>query len=79
MLVKESLVKIEVCLGQNCKGYGGQDLAAELKQRNMPFIASECRSLCPHAPVVFVDDKVILKANTEDILNKKSTVSIQDI
>ncbi|MDX8381571.1 MAG: (2Fe-2S) ferredoxin domain-containing protein [Ghiorsea sp.] len=60
--------KIEVCLGQNCKPYGGQSLVEELQAKGVPFTTFECRSLCTYAPVVFVDDKAKLKANIEDIL-----------
>ena len=67
MLVKESLVKVEVCLGQNCKGYGGQALADALKQRGIAFTISECRSLCTYAPVVIVDGKAKLKADMQSI------------
>jgi len=54
--------KIEICLGQNCKPYGGQDLADALNKKGVPFTTFDCRSLCTYAPVVFVDDKAKLKA-----------------
>ncbi len=60
-------MKIEICLGQNCRDYGGQSLAAALKKRAIPFNTFECRSLCTYAPVVFVDDKAKLKAKLEDV------------
>ena len=60
-------MKIEVCLGQNCKPYGGQVLANELKAKGIPFSTFECRSLCTYAPVVFVDGKAKLKVNLADI------------
>lgn len=60
--------KIEICLGQNCKPYGGQDLADELKKRGIPFTTFDCRSLCTYAPVVFVEDKAKLKASLDDVL-----------
>jgi len=56
-------VKIEICLGQNCKPYGGQALADELKKQGVPFTTFECRSLCTYAPVVFVDGKAKLRVN----------------
>jgi len=60
--------KIEICLGQNCKPYGGQDLADELKKQGVPFTTFECRSLCTYAPVVFVEGKAKLKASLDEIL-----------
>jgi len=60
--------KIEVCLGQNCKPYGGQAFADALKEKGVAFTTFECRSLCTYAPVMFVDDKAKLKAKIEDIL-----------
>jgi len=60
--------KIEICLGQNCKPYGGQDLADALNKKSVAFTTFECRSLCTYAPVVFVEDKVKLKARVDDIL-----------
>jgi len=59
--------KIEVCLGHNCKPYGGQALADALRDKNIAFTTFECRSLCTYAPVVFVDEKAILKAEIEDV------------
>lgn len=64
------MAKIEVCLGQNCKPYGGQDLVDVLKEKGIPFTTFECRSLCTYAPVVFVDDKAKLKASIDDITLK---------
>ena len=60
-------MKVEVCLGQNCKGYGGQALTDELKAKGIPFTTFECRSLCTYAPVAFVDDKAKLHAELHDI------------
>jgi len=62
--------KIEVCLGQNCKPYGGQALAGALAAQGVPFSTFECRSLCAHAPVAFVDDKAKLKATPEDTIQQ---------
>lgn len=60
-------MKIEVCLGQNCRDYGGHDLAEALKKQEIPFTTFECRSLCTYAPVVFIDDKAKLKTKLEDM------------
>ena len=65
-------MKVEICLGQNCAGYGAERLAQTMKEKALPFTVTECRSLCPHAPIVFIDDKAILKAKAEDILSAKS-------
>ncbi|MDQ7058121.1 MAG: (2Fe-2S) ferredoxin domain-containing protein [Ghiorsea sp.] len=61
-------MKIEVCLGQNCKPYGGQELVDVLREKGIPFTSFECRSLCTYAPVVFVDGKAKLKAKVGDLL-----------
>ncbi|MDQ6979959.1 MAG: (2Fe-2S) ferredoxin domain-containing protein [Ghiorsea sp.] len=61
-------MKIEVCLGQNCKPYGGQELVDVLREKSIPFISFECRSLCTYAPVVFVNGKAKLKASLQDII-----------
>ncbi len=60
-------MKVEVCLGQNCKGYGGQALADALKEKGTSFATFECRGLCTYAPVAFVNDKAKLKATLEDV------------
>ncbi len=60
-------MKVEVCLGQNCKPYGGQALADALKAKGIPFTTFECRGLCTYAPVAFVNDKAKLKATLEDV------------
>lgn len=64
-------MKVEICLGQNCSGYGGDALAKEMKEKGITFTISECRSLCPHAPVVFVDGKAVLKAKLDDVMGCK--------
>jgi NADH:ubiquinone oxidoreductase subunit E len=62
-----AMQKIEICLGQNCKPYGGQALADALEAQGVPVTTFECRSLCTYAPVVFVDDKAKLKATRDDL------------
>ncbi|MDQ7001313.1 MAG: (2Fe-2S) ferredoxin domain-containing protein [Ghiorsea sp.] len=66
-------MKIEVCLGENCKDYGGQALANALQAKGVRFTTFECRSLCTYAPVVFVNDKAKLKATLADVLGSDST------
>ncbi len=60
-------MKIEVCLGQHCKAYGGSALVEALKKRGTAVTITECRSLCPHAPVIFVNDRAKLKVQPGDI------------
>lgn len=67
------VLKIEVCLGENCKDYGGQALADELQAKGVGFTTFECRSLCTYAPVVFVDDKAKLKATLADVSGRDIT------
>ena len=66
-------MKIEVCLGENCKDYGGQALADTLQAKGVGFTTFECRSLCTYAPVVFADDKAKLKSTLVDVLGSDST------
>ena len=61
-------MKIEICLGENCKPYGGQALADELQAKGVGFTTFECRSLCTYAPVVFVDGKAKLRANIDEVV-----------
>jgi NADH:ubiquinone oxidoreductase subunit E len=65
-----AMQKIEICLGQNCKPYGGQALADALKDKGVAFTTFECRGLCTYAPVAFVQDKAKLKAQLSDIIQE---------
>jgi len=67
-LQRRSLVTIEICLGQNCKAYGGQALAEVLTEKGVPFQVFECRSLCTYAPVAFVAGKAKLRATLDDVV-----------
>lgn len=61
---------IKVCHGPRCRDYGGEALAAKLKALGMDSEAGECRSLCPHSPVVHVNNKFIPGASIDDIIER---------
>ncbi|MES0372528.1 MAG: (2Fe-2S) ferredoxin domain-containing protein [Mariprofundaceae bacterium] len=61
---------VEVCHGPKCSDFGGRDLSKELDALGIHSFAGDCRSLCPHAPVVLVDDRLITKATATKILEK---------
>jgi len=60
-------MKIEICHGQNCRDYGGKALAAELDNMTIAYAVIPCRSLCPHAPVVFIDNRLRLKVTAAEL------------
>jgi len=68
MTKHEGVKHIEICLGMNCRDNGGKELIAVLKAHDLPYTVSACRSLCPHAPVVFIDGKLCLKASVSDCI-----------
>ena len=64
-------MKVELCSGRYCQGAGAQELAKALAEQGIPFEQTECRSLCPHAPVMFVDRRARLKVAVEDVVKLK--------
>ncbi|MFC1536805.1 (2Fe-2S) ferredoxin domain-containing protein [Pseudomonadota bacterium] len=62
--------KIKVCHGARCLDYGGQALAAEMKSVGLESEAGECQSLCPHSPVVHLNEKLIPKASIDKIIEQ---------
>ena len=62
--------KIQVCHGPRCRDYGGSDLAARLKELGMDAKTGECQSLCPHSPVVHVNEQFIPKASIDEIVER---------
>jgi len=66
----DSKKKIKVCHGDRCRDYGGQALAAELKSVGLDSEAGECQSLCPHSPVVHLNEKFIPKASIDEIIEQ---------
>jgi len=61
---------IEVCHGPQCSDYGGRLLSEELNVLGMKTAAGDCRSQCPHAPVVLVDNRLIPKATLESVIEQ---------
>ena len=61
---------IEVCHGPKCSDFGGRELSDELDAFDIQSFAGDCRSQCPHAPVVFVDDRLITKATVEKVIER---------
>lgn len=59
-------MEVSVCLGQNCINEG-KLLAKNMKDAEIIFSVSTCRSLCTYAPIVFIDAKAKLKATLDDI------------
>jgi NADH:ubiquinone oxidoreductase subunit E len=66
----DNRIEIKVCHGPRCRDYGGEALATKLKALGMDSEAGECRSLCPHSPVVHVNDKFIPGASIDEIIER---------
>ncbi|MDQ6992025.1 MAG: (2Fe-2S) ferredoxin domain-containing protein [Mariprofundus sp.] len=58
---------IEVCHGPQCSDYGGRKLSEELAAMGLDAVAGDCRSQCPNAPVVFVENRMITKATASKV------------
>lgn len=63
---------IEVCHGPKCSDFGGRELSKELDALGIESSAGDCRSQCPHAPVVFINDRMVTKATVEKTLGEIS-------
>jgi len=61
---------IEVCLGPKCSDFGSRELSKELDALGIQSSAGDCRSQCPHAPVVFINDRMIPKATIEKVMER---------
>ncbi len=64
-------MKVEVCFGSYCQAAGARCLAEELEHQGVRFETTGCRSLCPHAPVLVVDQRARLKVSVSDIAKLK--------
>ncbi|MDX8405777.1 MAG: (2Fe-2S) ferredoxin domain-containing protein [Mariprofundus sp.] len=60
-----TLPTIEVCHGPQCSDLGGRALATELEACGLHTIAGDCRSQCPNAPLVLVDNRMITHATAQ--------------
>jgi len=61
--------RLGICHGPRCGDYGGRAMAEQLVERSIAFDQLQCQSLCPHAPIARVDDKVLHHTNTEQVLD----------
>jgi len=67
--VSKPVPHIEVCHGPKCSDFGSRELSKGLDGLGIQSIAGDCRSQCPHAPVVFVDDRMTPKATVEKVMD----------
>jgi len=58
---------IEVCHGPQCSDFGGRALSKELEACGLHVTAGDCRSQCPHAPTVLVENRMITKATAQKV------------
>jgi len=68
----EQAPRIEVCHGPKCSDFGGRVISEELHALGFTTFDGDCRSLCPHAPVALVNDRLITKATTGKIVEQTS-------
>jgi len=68
--VSKPVPSIEVCHGPQCSDFGGRELSKELDTLGIKNSTGDCRSQCPHAPVVFINDRMITKATIGKILEQ---------
>lgn len=66
---------IEVCHGPKCSDFGGRELSKELDALGIESTAGDCRSQCPHAPVVFIQDRMTIKADIEKVSDRIQQLS----
>lgn len=69
-------LEIEVCFGPNCSDRGGRELAAELNAQGVRCVTGNCRSQCPNAPLVLVNNRMITQATVAKVM--ESANSTQD-
>lgn len=61
---------IEVCHGPKCSDFGSRELSKALDALGIESRAGDCRSQCPHAPVIFMDEKMVTKATVEKVADR---------
>jgi len=69
---------IEVCHGPECSDGGGRALSDALHALGMPAFAGDCRSQCPNAPFVLVDNRMVTNATLEKVMAKIEDLQKQD-
>lgn len=55
---------IEVCFGPECSDCDGRELAGELQALGLKVLPGDCREQCPNAPLVLVNNRMIVHATT---------------
>lgn len=65
-----AMPRIEVCHGPKCSDFGSRELSQALDALGIANCAGDCRSQCPHAPVVFIDDRMVTRASAEKVLDR---------
>ena len=66
----EAAPRIEVCHGPKCSDFGSRELSKELAELGIKSSAGDCRSQCPHAPVLFIDDRLIPGATVGKVMER---------
>jgi len=61
---------IEVCYGPECSDCDGRELAEELKALGLNVVEGDCRDQCPNAPLVYVNNRMVVEATPERVQNK---------
>lgn len=77
MTTKATCIKqphIEVCYGPQCSDVGGRRLTEALEACGLQSVMGDCRNQCPNAPLVLVDNKMVVNATVEKVQAK-----IQDL
>jgi len=59
--------EIEVCHGPQCSDLGGRALSEALGTLGLESCIGDCRSQCPNAPLVLVDNRMITNATVEKV------------
>jgi len=61
---------IEVCHGPQCSDLGGRTLSKELETIGLKNCVGDCRNQCPNAPLVYVNNRMVVKATPQRVQEK---------
>jgi len=61
---------IEVCHGPECSDMGGRGLSGELEALGLNACVGDCRNQCPNAPLVYVNNRMVVKATPQRVEEK---------
>lgn len=61
---------IEVCHGPQCSDLGGRALSGELDELGLKSCVGDCRNQCPNAPLVYVNNRMVVKATPKRVQEK---------